>query len=75
MEIKIYGPGCDKCTKTAELVEKVVAETGAQAEIVKIKDIREIVMAGVMTTPAVSVDGVMKITGRVPTAEEVKSWL
>lgn len=75
MEIKIYGPGCDKCHKTAELIDKIVAETGAAVDVVKIKDIREIVMAGVMTTPAVAVDGVMKIVGRIPTADEVKSWL
>lgn len=75
MLIKVFGPGCDKCHKTFDLVQKAVADTGVDAEVVAVKDIREIVMAGVMTTPAVSVDDVMKIVGRVPSLDEVKGWL
>jgi small redox-active disulfide protein 2 len=75
MKINVYGPGCAKCTKTAELVHQALAETGVTAEVVKVMDVREIVMAGVMTTPAVAVDGVMKISGRVPTLAEIKGWL
>jgi small redox-active disulfide protein 2 len=73
--VNVYGPGCAKCNQVAELVKKAIAETGVAAELVKVMDVREIVMAGVMTTPAVSVDGVMKATGRVPTLDEIKGWL
>jgi small redox-active disulfide protein 2 len=75
MEIKVFGTGCAKCKKTEEIVHQALAETGVAAEVVKVGDIREIVMAGVMSTPAVSVDGTVKITGRVPTLDEVKGWV
>jgi len=73
--ITVYGPGCVKCKQTEELVRKVVAETGADATVVKVSDIKEMVTAGIMSTPAVAVDGVIKVSGRVPKADEVKQWI
>jgi small redox-active disulfide protein 2 len=73
--ITVYGPGCAKCTQTEELVRRVVAETGVAADVVKVSDIREMVTAGIMSTPAVAVDGVVRSTGRVPKAEDVKRWI
>jgi len=73
--ITVYGPGCAKCKQTEELVRKVVAEMGTDATIVKVSDIKEMVTAGIMSTPAVAVDGVIKVTGRVPKADEVKAWI
>jgi small redox-active disulfide protein 2 len=73
--ITVYGPGCAKCKQTEELVRKAVAETGAEANVVKVSDFKEIVAAGVLSTPAVAVDGVMKVSGRVPKADEVKAWI
>lgn len=75
MKITVYGPGCAKCKQTEELVRRVIAETGIQAEVVKMSDIKEMVTAGIMSTPAIAVDGVIKLTGRVPKAEEVKAWI
>ena len=75
MKITVYGPGCAKCKQTEELVRRVVAEVGVEAEIVKVSDIKEMIMAGIMSTPAVAVDGVVKVSGRVPKADEVQQWI
>jgi small redox-active disulfide protein 2 len=75
MKITVYGPGCAKCKQTEEMVKRVVAETGVNAEVVKVSDIREMIAAGIMSTPAVAVDGVMKVIGRVPKPEEIKEWI
>lgn len=75
MEIKILGPGCAKCEKTAKLVQEVVAETGAQARVVKITDMMQIAGSGVVSTPAVMVDGDIKSTGKVPKKDEIAGWL
>ncbi|HEX2948467.1 MAG TPA: thioredoxin family protein [Armatimonadota bacterium] len=73
--ITVYGPGCAKCKQTEELVRKVVAETGIDATVVKVSDIKAMVTAGIMSTPAVAVDGVIKIAGRVPKADDIKLWI
>ncbi|MCB2166129.1 MAG: TM0996/MTH895 family glutaredoxin-like protein [Deltaproteobacteria bacterium] len=75
MEIKILGPGCAKCEKTAKLVQEVVAETGAQARVVKVTDMMQIAGSGVVSTPAVMVDGDIKSTGKVPKKDEIAGWL
>ncbi|HEY3376325.1 MAG TPA: thioredoxin family protein [Armatimonadota bacterium] len=75
MKITVYGPGCAKCKQTENLVRRVVAEVGVETEVVKVSDIKEMITAGIMSTPAVAVDGVVKIAGRVPKAEEVKQWI
>ena len=75
MEIKILGPGCAKCEKTAKLVQEVVAETGAQVRVVKVTDMMEIAGSGVVSTPAVMVDGDIKSTGKVPKKDEIAGWL
>ncbi|MHB9129853.1 MAG: thioredoxin family protein [Armatimonadota bacterium] len=74
-KITVYGPGCAKCKQTEELVRRVVAESGVEAEVEKISDIQQIVIAGILSTPGVAVDGVIKSTGRVPKPEEVKDWI
>lgn len=73
--ITVYGPGCTKCKQTEELVRKVVAETGIDATVVKVSDIKAMVTAGIMSTPAVAVDGVIKVAGRVPKADDIKQWI
>ena len=73
--IKVYGPGCAKCKQTEELVRGVVAETGADAEVIKVSDLREMVTAGIISTPAVTVDGAVKVSGRIPSADEVRQWV
>ena len=75
MEIKVYGPGCKKCKTTEEVVLEAMKEAGKEATVTKVSDIQEIAAAGIMSTPAVSVDGNIKSTGKVPSKDEVKSWL
>ncbi|MFW5786805.1 MAG: thioredoxin family protein [Halanaerobiales bacterium] len=73
-EIEILGTGCPKCKKSAEVVQKVIDEMGVEAEVKKVEDLNEITSRGVMTTPAVSVEGDVKISGKVPSEEDVRSW-
>jgi small redox-active disulfide protein 2 len=75
MKITVYGPGCMKCKKTEELVRNVLAETGVAADLEKVSDIQAIAAAGILSTPAVAVDGEVKLKGRVPTADEIKAWI
>ena len=75
MEIKILGPGCARCDKTARLVKEVVAATGAEARVEKVTDMMQIAGCGVVSTPAVMVDGQIKCTGRIPKKDEITSWL
>jgi small redox-active disulfide protein 2 len=73
--ITVYGPGCMKCQKTEEIVKQAVEGAGIQATVLKVFDVQKMVAAGVMSTPAVAVDGVIKLSGRIPTAAEVRGWL
>jgi len=75
MKIEILGTGCPKCKATEKIVKKVVDELGKNVEVVKIEDLQEIVNRGVMMTPAVVVDGEVKIIGHVPSADEIKKLL
>jgi small redox-active disulfide protein 2 len=75
MKITVYGPGCRKCHESEELVKRVVAESGSDAAVEKVSDLQAMMQAGVMTTPAIAVDGVLKIVGRVPKEQEIRTWL
>ncbi len=75
MKIEILGSGCSKCNKTKEVVEKVLKNTGVKAEVVKVEDIETIMKYGVMITPAVVIDGDVKIVGKVPGEKEIKKWI
>lgn len=75
MEIKVFGPGCAKCAETEKLVKDVVAAKGANVTVQKVSDLKEMMAAGVMSTPAVAVDGVLKSTGKVPSRDEIAAWI
>jgi small redox-active disulfide protein 2 len=75
MKIEILGTGCPKCKATERVVRKVVEELGNDVEVVKIEDLQEIVNRGVMMTPAVIVDGEIKIVGHIPSVDEIKKLL
>lgn len=75
MKIEILGIGCSKCNKTKEVIEKVLKSTGVKAEVVKVEDIETILKYGIMITPAVVVDGDVKIVGKVPDEKEVRKWI
>jgi small redox-active disulfide protein 2 len=75
MKIEILGTGCPKCKATEKIVRKVVEELGIKVDIIKVEDLQEIVNRGVMMTPAVVVDGEVKIVGHVPSTDEIKKLL
>lgn len=75
MDIKILGPGCPRCKSLEKLTREVVEQNGIDATITKIDDIMEIMKYGVMTTPALVVNGKVEIKGRVPTSDEIKQLL
>lgn len=74
-KIQILGTGCPKCKKMAEHAEKAINELGADFEIEKVTDIGRIMNFGVIMTPAMAIDGTVKITGKVPSVEEIKKLL
>ena len=75
MKITVYGPGCKKCHEAEELVKRVVAESGADAVVEKVSDLQAMMKMGIISAPGVAVDGVLKLAGRVPKADEIKGWL
>ena len=75
MQIKVLGPGCPRCHQTEETVRQAVAEAGVEADIEKVTNTMEIAAAGVFGTPAVIIDGEVKMVGKVPSKEQVKQWL
>lgn len=72
--ITVYGPGCARCKQTEQVVQRVVAEVGG-ATVEKVSDYQAMAQAGIMATPAVAVDGVVKVSGRIPKAEEIQQWI
>jgi small redox-active disulfide protein 2 len=64
-----------KCRETEKIVRNVLAETGIEADVEKVEDVNSMVAAGVLATPAVEIDGQVKIAGRVPRPEDIKKLL
>ena len=75
MKIEIPGSGCAKCSKLYENTLEALRESGFDAEIAKVEDIKKIMEYGVMTTPAIVVDGVVKASGKVLSSKEIKALL
>lgn len=74
-KLQILGTGCAKCERLAEHTEEAARALGLDYELVKVTDLLEITKFGVMMMPALVVDGVVKISGNVPTAEAIKDML
>ncbi len=74
-EIRILGTGCPKCIKLAELTEQAAIQLGIEYELEKVTDINDIISYGVMLTPALVVDGEVKIAGSVPSIEQIIDYL
>lgn len=74
-KLQILGTGCPKCQRLAETAEAAAKELGIEYEIEKVKDLGKIMEFGVMVTPALAVDGEVKVSGKVPSVEEVKGML
>lgn len=75
MEIKVLGPGCPKCKSLEKATIEAVAQAGVDATVSKVEDIVEIMNYGVMSTPALVVDGKVLVKGRVPSVDEITKLL
>ncbi|MDD3371944.1 MAG: thioredoxin family protein [Alphaproteobacteria bacterium] len=75
MKIQILGTGCPKCNALAQATETAVRELGLDCQMEKVTDMQEIVSFGVMSTPALVVDGKVKCSGRIPGSDEMKELL
>ncbi len=75
MKIEVFGPGCPKCKKTVENINKALVEAGRAAEVVKVEKFEEIARRKILLTPAVAIDGEVKCSGKVPSVEEIRKWL
>lgn len=73
--IKILGTGCAKCKQTEAVIRETLSEMGVEADIEKVEDIQKIMEYDIMSTPAVVLDGAVKMTGKVPSKEEVRAML
>ena len=74
-KIQILGTGCPKCTKLAEVTAAAAQELNIPYELEKVTDIDKILAFGVMMTPALAVDGQVKLVGQVPSMDQVKLLL
>ena len=74
-KLQILGTGCPKCRKLAENTEAAAKALGIEYSLEKVTDISEIMKFGVMMTPALAVDGVVKVVGKVPDSEAIKAML
>lgn len=75
MDIKILGPGCKNCDLLEKVTKQVVAELGIEATFEKVSDYNEILSYGVMSTPGLVMDGVVVVSGRVPTPRALKELI
>ena len=75
MKVEILGVGCAKCNKLYDLVTELVKEKGIDADVVKVEDLKIFAQYGVFMTPALVVDGQVKVAGKVPKEAEIIKWL
>ncbi|MFO7929025.1 MAG: thioredoxin family protein [Candidatus Humimicrobiaceae bacterium] len=75
MKIEILGMGCPKCKKTTQNAQQAVDELGIDAEIIKIEDLDKITEYGVIMTPALVIDGEVKVAGKIPSKQEIIEWI
>jgi small redox-active disulfide protein 2 len=73
--VKVYGPGCARCETTAQMVRDAAAALNIEVEVEKVTDAKSIAMAGVMSTPGVSIDGKLVHAGGLPDAAKLSGWL
>ena len=74
-KLQVLGPGCPKCETLAANVEQAASSLGIEYELVKVKDINQIMDFGVMMTPALAIDGEVILVGKVPSPDELKSLI
>ncbi len=75
MKIEVLGMGCANCNKLYQNALEAVKQTGKEIEVIKVEDIKKIMAYGVLSTPALVIDGVVKTAGKLPKADEIKEWI
>jgi len=75
MQLTVIGPGCARCNTLAQFTEQAAKELGLQYELIKVTDLKQIMALGVMMTPALAVNGNVKVVGKVPSVAELKTLL
>lgn len=75
LTIKVLGSGCANCKRVEQIVRKVVADMGIEAEIIKVTDYNEIASYNILSTPGLVINEKVVSTGRIPTPAEVTAWL
>lgn len=75
MEIEILGPGCRNCEKLAADAKLAAKETGCTAEVIKVTDMKQMMSYGVLSTPGLVINGMVKSYGRIPSVSEIKKWI
>ncbi len=75
MTIKILGTGCPNCLKLEELAKQAAQELNVNAEFVKVKEIDKILEYGIARTPGLVINEVVKSSGRIPTVEQIKTFI
>lgn len=73
--VKVYGPGCARCATTEQMVKDAATKLGVEVTVEKITDAKSIAMAGVMSTPGISIDGKLVHAGGLPDAAKLEDWL
>ena len=74
-KLQVLGPGCAKCVELAKRTEEAAKAVGGDYEVEKVSDLQKIMAFGVMMTPALVVDGVVKVVGQVPSVDEIKKMI
>jgi small redox-active disulfide protein 2 len=75
MKIEILGMGCSNCNKLYQNVLEAVKQIGKEVEVAKVEDIKKIISYGVLSMPALVIDGAVKTAGKIPKTDEIKSWI
>ncbi len=74
-KIEVLGMGCSKCNDLEAKARQAVKESGVEAEVVHVADLRKIAEYKVLMTPALVVDGLVKVSGKIPTVDQIKEWI
>ena len=75
MDIKVLGPGCQRCQKLYEETAKVLQQLGLQADLTKVESMDEILTYRILATPGLVIDGEVKSAGRIPSQAEITTWV
>ena len=75
MEIKVLGPGCQKCQTLTKLVNEVVAENNFDVQVIKVEDMMEIMNYGILATPGLVINKKVVVSGRVPSKPDIKKYI